>query len=169
MTDNGSSTDANASDTSAEAFPPRLRVHALARMLEVTSREVLAHLQELGVTARSASSSISGEQAQSVADRLAAPEAPAADEQPVADESAPEAPAPAAEVAVTESLFSAIVVEEPTTAAAGVAETAPLFLPPTAPVEPTQPKSPEPKAEEPEVATAESEDKPAEVAAGRRK
>ncbi|MCK0440295.1 translation initiation factor IF-2 N-terminal domain-containing protein [Gordonia alkaliphila] len=160
-------------------------MHALARMLEVTSREVLAHLQELGVTARSASSSISGEQAQSVADRLAAPEAPAADEQPVADESAPEAPAPAADVAVTESLFSAIVVEEPTTAAAGVAETAPLFLPPTAPVEPTQPKSPEPqsteaksteaksteakstepKAETPEADTAASEDKPAEAAA----
>ena len=163
MTDNGSSTDANASDTSAEAFPPRLRVHALARMLEVTSREVLAHLQELGVTARSASSSISGEQAQSVADRLAAPEAPAADEQPVAEASAPEAPAPAAEVAVTESLFSAIVVEEPTTAAAGVAETAPLFLPPTAPVEPTQPKSPEPQSTEAKSTEAKSTEPKAET------
>ncbi|MFT3662814.1 MAG: translation initiation factor IF-2 N-terminal domain-containing protein [Gordonia sp. (in: high G+C Gram-positive bacteria)] len=151
MTDNGSPTDANASDDSAEAFPLRLRVHALARTLGVTSREVLAHLQELGVTARSASSSIGREQAQAVADRLAASAAgddaapaqaelalntgsagtpePTAEPKPAEPESAVEvAPAP-----VAETLFSALTVEEPAAPAAAPAEVAPLFLPPTAP------------------------------------
>ncbi|MFC0315099.1 translation initiation factor IF-2 N-terminal domain-containing protein [Gordonia phosphorivorans] len=148
MTDNGSSTDANASDNSAEAFPLRLRVHALARMLGVTSREVLTHLQELGVTARSASSSISGEQAQTVADRLAAPAAEA--EEPTTAEPA------VAEVPATESLFSAIVVEEPASAAAGVAEIAPLFLPPSAPVEPSTPTQPEATPTQPVTETADT-------------
>ncbi|GAA3959130.1 translation initiation factor IF-2 N-terminal domain-containing protein [Gordonia caeni] len=133
MTDNGSPTDAQASDHSAEAFPLRLRVHALARTLGLTSREVLAHLQELGVTARSASSSISRDEAQSVADRVAAP-ADDAGETQIPETQTPEAPAseaPVAQAPVTESLFSAIVVEEPAAPVTAPGEVAPLFLPPT--------------------------------------
>ncbi len=116
MTDNGSPTDAQGSDHSAEEFPLRQRVHALARALGLTSREVLAHLAELGVAARSASSAVSREQAQAVAARIAG--------------AAPEgAPAQAAAPA-TESLFSAVVVEEPAAVSAATGEAAPLFLPP---------------------------------------
>lgn len=135
MTDNGSPTDANASDNSAEAFPLRLRVHALARTLGVTSREVLAHLQELGVTARSASSSIGREEAQAVADRLAGDggeSATQAGTEPPASQTPPAPP-------VAETLFSALAVEEPAVAAAAPAEAAPLFLPPTVPEAPAAP------------------------------
>ncbi|UQE76549.1 translation initiation factor IF-2 N-terminal domain-containing protein [Gordonia sp. PP30] len=174
MTDTGSPTDAQPSDNSAEAFPARLRVHALARTLGVTSRDVLAHLHELGVVARSASSSISGEQAQSVADRLAAPaEAESAAEPELAAE-----PAPAAESAgaVTESLFSAITVEEPSAAGAVAAEVSPLFLPPSAPKTAPEPekaaagtsKTATPETETPKAestAPEKSEAEPVETAA----
>ena len=70
MTDNGSPADANAASGAAEEFPSRLRVHALARILGMTSREVLAHLAELGAEIRSAQSSVDRELAQAVADRV---------------------------------------------------------------------------------------------------
>uniref|UniRef100_UPI003D8C178A translation initiation factor IF-2 N-terminal domain-containing protein n=1 Tax=Gordonia sp. B7-2 TaxID=3420932 RepID=UPI003D8C178A len=70
MTDNGSPADANAASGSAEQFSSRLRVHALARALGVTSRQVLAHLAELGAQIRSAQSSVEPDVAQAVADRV---------------------------------------------------------------------------------------------------
>ena len=39
-------------------FPNRLRVHALAKIIGVTSKQVLAKLSELGIEARSAQSSL---------------------------------------------------------------------------------------------------------------
>ncbi|MGQ0777288.1 MAG: translation initiation factor IF-2 N-terminal domain-containing protein [Pseudonocardiales bacterium] len=42
----------------AASLPDKLRVHALAKLLSVSSREVMATLAELGVTVRSAQSSI---------------------------------------------------------------------------------------------------------------
>ncbi|MFT4087624.1 MAG: translation initiation factor IF-2 N-terminal domain-containing protein [Gordonia sp. (in: high G+C Gram-positive bacteria)] len=142
MTDNGSPADANAADASAEQFPLRLRVHALARTLGLTSRQVLAHLEELGVAARTAQSSINRDDAEKVAS-LVRGDAPAAEAAPA--ESAPElAAAP-----VTESLFSAIQVEQPATAPASDA-VAPLFLPPTAP-EPVAKKEERPESSSPAV------------------
>ncbi len=70
MTDNGSPIDANAASGSAEDFPSKLRVHALARTLGLTSRQVLAHLAELGWHSRSAQSSVERSMAQAVADRV---------------------------------------------------------------------------------------------------
>lgn len=70
MTDNGSPIDANAASGSAEDFPSKLRVHALARTLGLTSRQVLAHLTELGWPSRSAQSSVERSIAQAVADRV---------------------------------------------------------------------------------------------------
>ncbi len=127
MTDNGSPVNADKADFTAEHFPLRLRVHALARMLGSTSREVLAHLGELGVTARTAQSSISRDDALVVAQRLgaSAPEAAAA-EAPAGDKTAD---APAA------SLFSAVEVVEPTSQASASDATAPLFLAADAPTE----------------------------------
>ncbi|OUC76898.1 translation initiation factor IF-2 N-terminal domain-containing protein [Gordonia lacunae] len=72
MTDNGSPADANAASESAEEFPSKLRVHALARFLGLTSRQVLAHLTSLGVQTRSPQSSVDRDLAKAVADRVRA-------------------------------------------------------------------------------------------------
>ncbi|PKZ67191.1 ribonuclease E [Gordonia terrae] len=72
MTDNGSPADANAASESAEEFPSKLRVHALARFLGLTSRQVLAHLASLGVQTRSPQSSVERDLAKAVADRVRA-------------------------------------------------------------------------------------------------
>src|SRR5262249_38670345 len=42
----------------ATSLPDRLRVHALAKLLSVSSKDVMAALAELGITVRSAQSSI---------------------------------------------------------------------------------------------------------------
>ncbi len=72
MTDNGSPADANAASESAEEFPSKLRVHALARFLGLTSRQVLAHLANLGVQTRSPQSSVDRDLAKAVAERVRA-------------------------------------------------------------------------------------------------
>ncbi|GEE02382.1 hypothetical protein nbrc107696_28280 [Gordonia spumicola] len=119
MTDNGSPVNADKAQFTAEHFPLRLRVHALARMLESTSKDVLAHLGEMGVTARTAQSSISRDDAYAVAQRLGA----AASSEP-----AEQAPA-------TASLFSAVEVVEPSAPASAGDATAPLFLAADAPAD----------------------------------
>uniref|UniRef100_UPI002456481F translation initiation factor IF-2 N-terminal domain-containing protein n=1 Tax=Nocardia abscessus TaxID=120957 RepID=UPI002456481F len=88
----------------AEQLPERIRVHALAKLLGVTSKRVLAKLTELGADARSAQSNVDRAVAESVRDALVTVEADA--EQPAAQAEAPasaqppapadEAPAPAA-------------------------------------------------------------------------
>ncbi|MGV9859542.1 Rne/Rng family ribonuclease [Gordonia sp. NPDC003425] len=70
MTDNGSPADANAASDPAQDFPSKLRVHALARVLGLTSRQVLAHLAELGWHSRSPQSSVERDVAQAVAARV---------------------------------------------------------------------------------------------------
>ncbi|MFI6172598.1 translation initiation factor IF-2 N-terminal domain-containing protein [Nocardia sp. NPDC051052] len=79
----------------AEQLPERIRVHALAKLLGVTSKRILAKLTELGSEARSAQSNVDRAIAESVRDALGPPEgdAPAsqaAAEQPV--ETPPAAP-----------------------------------------------------------------------------
>ncbi|MGV9478099.1 translation initiation factor IF-2 N-terminal domain-containing protein [Gordonia aichiensis] len=103
MTDNGSPIDANAASGSAEDFPSKLRVHALARTLGLTSRQVLAHLAELGWPSRSAQSSVERSMAQAVADRVRShAEADEAAEAPV-DAAVPTPEQVAEEPATTES------------------------------------------------------------------
>ncbi|MEP9391631.1 translation initiation factor IF-2 N-terminal domain-containing protein [Gordonia sp. VNK1] len=88
MTDNGSPADANAASDPVEEFPSKLRVHALARVLGVTSRQVLAHLAELGSHTRSPQSSIERDMAEAVAQRVRDPEA--ADGAPEPTDNAPD-------------------------------------------------------------------------------
>ena len=76
VTDNGSPADANAASDPVEEFPSKLRVHALARVLGLTSRQVLAHLAELGWHTRSPQSSVEREMAQAVAQRVRETEPP---------------------------------------------------------------------------------------------
>jgi ribonuclease E len=65
-------------------LPEKLRVHALARLLGKTSREVLAVLAELGVTARSPQSSVDRKAAEQVATALLSAAAGTPDAGPVA-------------------------------------------------------------------------------------
>ncbi|MDQ0376401.1 Rne/Rng family ribonuclease [Amycolatopsis thermophila] len=75
-------------------LPPRVRVHALAKLLGSNSRVVLAKLTELGETARSAQSSVPREVAVKVAEALAP-----AEEQAAGEAAAPGAVAPAEDAA----------------------------------------------------------------------
>ena len=75
----------------ASALPERLRVHALAKLLSVSSKDVMAALTELGATVRSAQSSIDRETALRALEALL-PD-PAADPTGI-DELAPDTPAP---------------------------------------------------------------------------
>ncbi|WP_330253215.1 ribonuclease E/G [Nocardia sp. NBC_00565] len=75
----------------AEQLPDRIRVHALAKRLGVTSKRILAKLTELGADARSAQSNVDRAVAESVRDALVTPEPDAA------ASSAPEVAAPAEE------------------------------------------------------------------------
>ncbi|MGY4100025.1 translation initiation factor IF-2 N-terminal domain-containing protein [Nocardia sp. R16R-3T] len=75
----------------AEQLPERIRVHALAKRLGVTSKRILAKLAELGADARSAQSNVDRAVAESVRDALGAVESEpevreAAAQEPVAPE-----------------------------------------------------------------------------------
>ncbi|RPA12612.1 translation initiation factor IF-2 N-terminal domain-containing protein [Gordonia sp. OPL2] len=131
MTDNGSPTDANAASEPAEEFPSRLRVHALARTLGLTSRQVLAHLAELGVATRSPQSSIDRETAQAVADRVRS--------HVEVDEAALEATDDAADRAGTQEAAA----EEPAVTSAPEAASA------EEPAAPAEPATEEPATQEP--------------------
>ncbi|MFC4603208.1 translation initiation factor IF-2 N-terminal domain-containing protein [Rhodococcus kronopolitis] len=76
----------------APTFPDKIRVHALAKLLGVTSKQVLAQVAELGSELRSAQSSVDRELAERVHAAFAPAEA-APVEVPVAEEPAVEAPA----------------------------------------------------------------------------
>ncbi|MFI6368246.1 translation initiation factor IF-2 N-terminal domain-containing protein [Nocardia sp. NPDC050630] len=84
----------------AEQLPERIRVHALAKRLGVTSKRILAKLAELGADARSAQSNVDRAVAESVRDALGtvepgAVEPEAAEQEPTAAEPEPVAAEPA--------------------------------------------------------------------------
>ncbi len=60
----------------ADQLPERIRVHALAKRLGVTSKRILAKLTELGSDARSAQSNVDRALAESVRDALDSPDTP---------------------------------------------------------------------------------------------
>ncbi|TQF73407.1 Rne/Rng family ribonuclease [Rhodococcus spelaei] len=86
----------SAAENAAPVFPDKIRVHALAKMLGLTSKQVLAKVAEFGAELRSAQSSVDRALAERVHAALAGPvETPAAE--------APAVEAPAVEVAVAET------------------------------------------------------------------
>ncbi|MFX0573606.1 translation initiation factor IF-2 N-terminal domain-containing protein [Nocardia nepalensis] len=145
----------------AEQLPERIRVHALAKRLGVTSKRILAKLAELGADARSAQSNVDRAVAESVRDALVTTEPDAvasqtpevaADQQPAPEEpglifsapdqvidqsgSLPSGEQPAAHQPSVQ-LFTHSVLQEPHVATpvvfeAAAAVSAPLFLPPDA-------------------------------------
>ncbi|WP_343954114.1 translation initiation factor IF-2 N-terminal domain-containing protein, partial [Tsukamurella spumae] len=160
MADNTSPEEQN--NEAGEEFPQKLRVHALARLLGLTSKEVLAHLGDLGFVARSAHSSIDRSAAERVRDRIAelAGGAPDAADQQVAPEPAT---APLAEpVEETPSLFSEAAVIEPIAEVAPptIDTTVPLFLQPEQ-VEPAPRKARAPKKKDVVVEDAAEPEAPA--------
>ncbi|AFT99768.1 ribonuclease [Nocardia brasiliensis ATCC 700358] len=118
-------------------MPERIRVHALAKRLGVTSKRILAKLTELGADARSAQSNVDRAIAESVRDALGPPEgetpaataAPQAAETPAAtaDETpaapAAETPAPAAAAPVEQQ--AEIVESQPSRGHGGLVFSAP--------------------------------------------
>ncbi|TVT38898.1 Rne/Rng family ribonuclease [Amycolatopsis rhizosphaerae] len=176
-------------------LPPRVRVHALAKLLGSNSRDVLAKLTELGETARSAQSSVPREVAFRVAEALTGPaEEPAAAE-PVA-EAAPEtaaaepepAPAPQPEPETKPEPVAAAPAPAPEPEPAPepapepgpvrslahvpvFAAPSPVFLPPEPPAvtrpEPSKPAEAEAEAAAPEEHAEEAEE--GEEAGGRRR
>ncbi|WP_433194191.1 translation initiation factor IF-2 N-terminal domain-containing protein [Nocardia sp. CA-107356] len=145
----------------AEQLPERIRVHALAKRLGVTSKRILAKLAELGADARSAQSNVDRSVAESVRDALVttepdaeASQAPeiAADQEPAPKEPGPIFSAPDQVIDQSGSLpsgeqpaahqpsvqlFTHSAPQEPHVATpvvfeAAAAVSAPLFLPPDA-------------------------------------
>ncbi|MFI8976742.1 translation initiation factor IF-2 N-terminal domain-containing protein [Nocardia asteroides] len=138
----------------ADQLPERIRVHALAKRLGVTSKRILAKLAELGTEARSVQSNVDRAVAETVRDAIAAadaetgespastpaaaqPAAPTVAEQP-ADPTAPAPMFSATETAGADphtDLFTHRVTETPVAEPAtydAPAFVAPLFLPPDA-------------------------------------
>ncbi|MGW0040418.1 translation initiation factor IF-2 N-terminal domain-containing protein [Rhodococcus sp. NPDC003348] len=131
------------------AFPEKMRVHALAKMLGLTSKQVLAQLAEFGVELRSAQSSLDRALAERVHAAQSAPEAapaeptgaePAGAEPTGAEPTAEEVRAGAdliAEAQIPEQpgLFTDVDTEQaPAPADEAPLFQAPLFLQPEAPV-----------------------------------
>ena len=95
-------------------LPTRLRVHALAKILGVTSKQLLVTLGELGIEARSAQSSLSRDVAESVRDSVNAPAAPTTDSSTAEPTPVPAADEPAGEVPWSEpQLFTSAPAPEP--------------------------------------------------------
>ncbi|WP_278262890.1 translation initiation factor IF-2 N-terminal domain-containing protein [Nocardia sp. AG03] len=92
----------------ADQLPERIRVHALAKRLGVTSKRILAKLAELGTEARSVQSNVDRAVAETVRDSIAADaetgESPAS---PAPTAAAPVAEQPADTTAPAATLFSA--------------------------------------------------------------
>jgi ribonuclease E len=86
----------------ADQLPERIRVHALAKRLGVTSKRILAKLAELGAEARSVQSNVDRSVAETVRDAIAAADAEPAE---------PTAPAPATRA--KKSAASTPVAEQP--------------------------------------------------------
>ncbi|MDI9895586.1 translation initiation factor IF-2 N-terminal domain-containing protein [Rhodococcus sp. IEGM 1381] len=143
-------------------LPTRLRVHALAKILGVTSKQLLVTLGELGIEARSAQSSLSRDVAESVRDSVNAPAAPVVDSP--AERSEPSARSevlsedvPSAETSWSDpQLFTSAPAAEPepaqpaatTDQATATTFATPLFLQPAA-VDAAAPESAESPAEPP--------------------
>jgi ribonuclease E len=150
----GGDTGASTSEALA-GLPAKLRVHALAKLLDRSSRDVLDALTGLGEPVRSPQSSLDRDLALRVADLLlghgggddAETDAVAADTAVAGPAAEPDVPEPAAALGRAPRIeHSAPVEPEPTPLAPLFAAPAPVFLPPAAaaPVKKTRAKAAEP-------------------------
>jgi len=157
-------------------LPPRIRVHALAKLLGSNSRELVAKLGELGETVRSAQSSVTREVALKLAEALAGGDEPeTAEATPVAEAPVAETPAapepkveaepePAPQVEapsrrVPPALAAPVTPEppQPTTKRARAAVHVPVFAAPSPVFLPPEPVAAKP-ARKPEPAFSPTEE-----------
>ncbi|MGW4827845.1 translation initiation factor IF-2 N-terminal domain-containing protein [Amycolatopsis japonica] len=158
-------------------LPPRIRVHALAKLLGSNSRELMAKLGELGETVRSAQSSVTREVAFKLAEALTGGDEPETAEEPVAETPAapeveaeakpevkpePEPVAPQVEAPsrrVPPALAAPVTPEPPerTTRPSKVAAHLPVFAAPSPVFLPPEPVAAKP-ARKPEPAFAPTEE-----------
>ncbi|WP_280218937.1 translation initiation factor IF-2 N-terminal domain-containing protein, partial [Nocardia neocaledoniensis] len=111
----------------ADQLPERIRVHALAKRLGVTSKRILAKLAELGAEARSVQSNVDRAVAETVRDAIAAADAETG-ESPASTPvtAAPPSPAPVAEQPADPTTAPAPMFSAPEVASTeGVFATAP--------------------------------------------
>ncbi len=155
-----------------DELPAKLRVHALAKMLGRSSREVLDALEELGKPARSPQSSLDREVAVEVADALLAGSDEDVDVEEVVEDDTPEvvdeADEPAESIAGSQPAQRRIAGLAPVFAAP-----APLFQTPTAPapapVKAKPVEEPAGVAEPEEAPETDTDDADDDDAAGRRR
>src|SRR5262245_26715336 len=144
--------------------PARIRVHALAKLLGRSSREVLAAVTDLGVDGRSVQSSIDRELALRVAEALGVTEAepePAAEPEAAAPAQAPEPRRTAGSPGFSEPPEARRTAVEPagrvTPPTPVFASASPLFLPPEPAAAPQRPPA-KPKEEPEPVVEDEAEE-----------
>ncbi|OAK55442.1 translation initiation factor IF-2 N-terminal domain-containing protein [Rhodococcoides kyotonense] len=142
--------DASSSAGETPTFPDRLRVHALAKIIGVTSKQVLAKLGELGIEARSAQSSLGRDAATTVHTAFTAPEA-----------------APV-EQAAAEPIAAEPSVTEPLTGEPAPVEVEPVVEEPQLGTEPAtdEPATDEPATDEPATTEPAADEPAAEESAG---
>ncbi|MGH3451427.1 MAG: translation initiation factor IF-2 N-terminal domain-containing protein, partial [Haloechinothrix sp.] len=149
-------------------LPPRIRVHALAKLVGTTSKVLLAALTELGESTRSAQSSVSRDVALRVADKLGV----SGSEGTIQSTSAAPAAEPARQVP---GPAAAAAAPEQVTASSPVFAQAPVFAPPTPVFLPPEPaaapkkSSGKPEAVETTPESADFQDEDDEDSAGRRR
>ncbi|GGG02525.1 ribonuclease E [Rhodococcoides trifolii] len=167
-------TDTGGADTGSAdpALPERIRVHALAKRLGVTSKQVMAQLVEMGSPARNVQSSVVRADAEAVINALGA--VPTADAPALADtpepaeqaiDSIPDVGAPEpAEPSQTPQpdLFTNIEAPVQSTPPVGTSAAMPLFVQPETPSDDAPVKAParkrrRAKSETPKVETPEAE------------
>ncbi|KQU03196.1 ribonuclease E [Rhodococcus sp. Leaf7] len=117
-------------NTEAQAFPERIRVHALAKLLGVTSKQVVAQLAEMGVDVRSVQSSVVRADAETVASALGG-SVVTQNVTPEAEAVVEAEPAPAA-ARVEPDLFTNIETTEATAPSTAGPASVPVFLQPEA-------------------------------------
>ncbi len=147
-------------------LPPRIRVHALAKLLGSNSRELMAKLGELGETVRSAQSSVTRDVAIKLAEALSEPAEPEAAQSEAAKPAEEAKPEPAPEAApqveapsraVPAALASPVTPEPPqqTSRRAKAAVHVPVFAAPSPVFLPPEPVASKP-ARKPEPAFTET-------------
>ncbi|MFC9997071.1 translation initiation factor IF-2 N-terminal domain-containing protein [Nocardia sp. NPDC127526] len=148
--------EGEAADTipAAEQLPERIRVHALAKLLGVTSKKILAHLTEMGAQARSPQSSLDRTVAETVRDAFGPRDVePAAAPQPIAEATVDAAIAAGDDRAADELAAEEVEAAEAETAAdsAPGARQAKLF---TSPFQQPEPQAAEPVTFQPAAVVA---------------
>ncbi|GAB2925773.1 hypothetical protein GCM10027047_23590 [Rhodococcus aerolatus] len=121
-------TETTTPPTTATELPARLRVHALAKLLGVTSKQVLADLAGRGLEVKSAQSSVDRATAEQVRDALAPAEQAPAGEPAVGTDAGTDAALPTAQVDSGPAPLPDLA--EPDTDGPTDPAVVPLFLPP---------------------------------------